>query len=167
MGKALACPPSLFMQDWWARRKSAFAHPTIPEPGHVRRQRKCKTTRRRVRRRRPRAGLIALAALLFCAAVPIGSWMVWLKLQFGDVTGSTAKIAFLDWTRKPFVEWWQHRLFRNEANRHAGEIVAFPVLNPFLRSRGTAAGTLHDAVKGDVVHHDDPHDAPPSTLPRR
>ena len=44
-------------------------------------------------RRSPRAGLIALVALLLCAAVPIGSWMVWLKLQFGDVTGSTAKIA--------------------------------------------------------------------------
>jgi hypothetical protein len=63
-------------------------------------------------RRRPRAGLIALAALFFCAAVPIGSWMVWLKLQFGDVTGSTAKIAFLDWTRKPFAEWWQHPIFK-------------------------------------------------------
>jgi Predicted membrane protein (DUF2142) len=63
-------------------------------------------------RRRPRAGLIALAALLFCVAVPIGSWMVWLKLQFGDVTGSTAKIAFLDWTRKPFAEWWQHPIFK-------------------------------------------------------
>jgi hypothetical protein len=63
-------------------------------------------------RRRPRAGLIALAALLVCAAVPIGSWVVWLKLQFGDVTGSTAKIAFLDWTRKPFAEWWQHPIFK-------------------------------------------------------
>src|SRR6266480_2078175 len=63
-------------------------------------------------RRTPRTGLIALAALLLCAAVPIGSWMVWLKLQFGDVTGSTAKIAFVDWTRKPFVEWWQHPIFK-------------------------------------------------------
>ena len=45
-------------------------------------------------RRSPRAGLIALVALLLCAAVPIGSWMLWLKLQFGDLTGSTAKIAF-------------------------------------------------------------------------
>lgn len=62
-------------------------------------------------RRSPRAALIALAALLLCAAVPICSWMVWLKLQFGDVTGSTAKIAFLDWTRKPFFQWWQHPIF--------------------------------------------------------
>jgi Predicted membrane protein (DUF2142) len=62
-------------------------------------------------RRSPRAGLIVLTALLLCAAVPICSWMVWLKLQFGDVSGSTAKITFLDWTRKPFVEWWQHPIF--------------------------------------------------------
>jgi hypothetical protein len=63
-------------------------------------------------RRTPCAGLIALAALVLCAAVPIGGWMVWLKLQFGDVTGSMAKIAFLDWRRKPFVEWWQHPIFK-------------------------------------------------------
>jgi hypothetical protein len=62
-------------------------------------------------RRTPRAGLIALAALLLCAVVPIGSWILWLKLQFGDPTGSIAKIAFLDWTRKPFLEWWQHPIF--------------------------------------------------------
>jgi hypothetical protein len=61
--------------------------------------------------RSPRAGLIALLALLLCAAVPICSWMVWLKLQFGDVTGSTTKIAFLDWTRKPFIQWGQHPIF--------------------------------------------------------
>jgi hypothetical protein len=62
-------------------------------------------------RRTPRTGLIALAALFLCAAAPIASWMVWLKLQFGDVTGSMAKIAFLDWTRKPFAKWWQHPIF--------------------------------------------------------
>jgi len=65
-----------------------------------------------ISRRTPRAGLIALAALLFWASVPIGSWIVWLKLQFGDFTGSAAKIAFLDWTRKPFVDWWQHPIFK-------------------------------------------------------
>ena len=63
-------------------------------------------------RRTPGAGLIALAVLLFCAIVPIGSWIIWLKLQFGDFTGSAAKIAFLDWTRKPFVDWWQHPIFK-------------------------------------------------------
>jgi hypothetical protein len=64
-----------------------------------------------ISRQMPRAGLIAVAVLLVCAAVPIGSWMVWLKLQFGDFTGSDAKIAFLDWTRKPFIQWWQHPIF--------------------------------------------------------
>src|SRR5437867_12262385 len=37
--------------------------------------------------------------------------MVWTKFQFGDATGSTAKIAFLDWTQKPFADWWQHPIF--------------------------------------------------------
>ncbi|HEY4272476.1 MAG TPA: DUF2142 domain-containing protein [Candidatus Udaeobacter sp.] len=62
-------------------------------------------------RRQPRSASITLAGLLLCTAVPIVSWMIWLKLQFGDVTGSTAKIAFLDWTRKPFVDWWHHPIF--------------------------------------------------------
>jgi len=61
--------------------------------------------------RSPRIGLFAIAALVLCAAVPIGSWTVWMKTHFGDFTGSSAKIAFLDWTRKPFPEWWQHPIF--------------------------------------------------------
>lgn len=61
--------------------------------------------------RTPRAGLIALAALILCAAIPIGTWMVWAKLHFGDLSGSTAKIGLLGWTRKPFAEWWQHPIF--------------------------------------------------------
>jgi hypothetical protein len=62
-------------------------------------------------RQKSRTGFLALAALVFFAAIPIGSWMAWLKFQFGDITGSTAKIAFLDWTRKPFTAWWQHPIF--------------------------------------------------------
>jgi hypothetical protein len=65
-----------------------------------------------ISRQTPRAGLTALGAILLCAAVPIASWMVWLKLQFGDFTGSAAKIAMLHWTRKSFVEWWQHPIFK-------------------------------------------------------
>ena len=34
--------------------------------------------------RTPRAGLIALAALISCAAIPVGGWIVWTKFQFGD-----------------------------------------------------------------------------------
>jgi Predicted membrane protein (DUF2142) len=62
-------------------------------------------------RRTPRTGLAALAALVACAAIPIGSWMVWSQHQFGDPSGSTEKIMLLGWTRKPFPEWWQHPIF--------------------------------------------------------
>jgi predicted membrane protein DUF2142 len=62
-------------------------------------------------RRTPRAGLIAIAALLLCAAVPVGTWMLWTKFRFGDLTGSAAKIALLGWTRKPFGEWLLHPIF--------------------------------------------------------
>jgi hypothetical protein len=59
----------------------------------------------------PRAGLIALAALISCVAIPVGTWMLWTKLHFGDLTGSAAKIGLLGWTRKPFGVWWQHPIF--------------------------------------------------------
>lgn len=62
-------------------------------------------------RQKPRGGLITLAALILCAAIPIGSWMLWTKLHFGDFTGSIAKIGLLGWTRKPLGQWWQHPVF--------------------------------------------------------
>jgi hypothetical protein len=62
-------------------------------------------------RRAPRAGLIALVAVVLCAAIPIGSWMLWTESHFGDLTGSTGKIALLGWTRKPFGDWWHHPIF--------------------------------------------------------
>jgi len=61
--------------------------------------------------RTPRAGLITLAALISCAAIPVGTWMLWTRFHFGDLTGSTAKIGLLGWTRKPFGDWWQHPIF--------------------------------------------------------
>jgi Predicted membrane protein (DUF2142) len=61
--------------------------------------------------RTPRAGLITLVALISCAAIPVGTWMLWTKFHFGDFTGSTAKIGLLGWTRKPFGDWWQHPIF--------------------------------------------------------
>jgi hypothetical protein len=64
-----------------------------------------------VLRRAPRAGLIALSAIVLCAAIPIGSWMLWTMSHFGDLTGSTGKIALLGWTRKPFGDWWHHPMF--------------------------------------------------------
>ena len=61
--------------------------------------------------RTPRAGLILLAALISCAAIPVGIWFLWAKFHFGDFTGSTAKIGLLGWTRKPFGGWWPHPIF--------------------------------------------------------
>jgi hypothetical protein len=61
--------------------------------------------------RRPRVGLIALGALISCAAIPVCAWMMWTKFHFGDLTGSAAKIVLLGWTRKPFGDWWQHPIF--------------------------------------------------------
>ena len=62
-------------------------------------------------RQKPQASLTAYAALAFCAAIPIGSWIVWTKYQFGDLTGSATKISLLGWTHKPFSDWWEHPIF--------------------------------------------------------
>ncbi len=61
--------------------------------------------------RTTRAGLIAVVALILCAAIPVGAWTLWTKFHFGDLTGSVAKITLLGWTRKPFGDWWQHPIF--------------------------------------------------------
>ncbi|HVD95549.1 MAG TPA: DUF2142 domain-containing protein [Candidatus Limnocylindria bacterium] len=98
-------------------------------------------------RRAPRTGLSALAALVALAAIPIGCWTIWLKFQFGDITGSTAKIALLGWTRKSLAEWWDHPIFtlqgfwvfwrdlvasfwRGEV-KWQGQILAWPVADRF------------------------------------
>jgi hypothetical protein len=58
-----------------------------------------------------RAALPSLLALAVCAGLPITGWLAWCKYNFGDFTGSAAKIQLLGWTHKPFVEWWQHPIF--------------------------------------------------------
>jgi hypothetical protein len=62
-------------------------------------------------RQRPETALIAFTGLVLCAAIPIGAWIVWTKYQFGDLTGSAAKITLLGWTQKPFADWWHHPIF--------------------------------------------------------
>jgi hypothetical protein len=64
-----------------------------------------------ITRRTPRCGVIALVALIVCAAMPIATWTLWTKFHFGDLTGSTAKVALLGWTRKPLGDWWRHPIF--------------------------------------------------------
>src|SRR6266511_2155976 len=46
-----------------------------------------------ITRRTSPPGLLALAALVLCAAIPVGSWMIWTKYQFGDLTGSITKVT--------------------------------------------------------------------------
>jgi hypothetical protein len=58
-----------------------------------------------------RAAGPALAALALCAGLPMIAWLAWCKHTFGDFTGMAAKIQFLNWTHKPFGEWWQHPIF--------------------------------------------------------
>jgi hypothetical protein len=98
-------------------------------------------------RETPRAGIITLGAVVICAAIPVCSWMLWTKYQFDDMTGSTAKIALLGWTRKPLAEWWDHPIFtvqgfwifwrdivasfwRGEVKWH-GQLLRWPVADSF------------------------------------
>jgi hypothetical protein len=66
---------------------------------------------RRIMWRTSASGLATLAALLVCATIPIGTWMMWNEVHFGDLIGSTAKISLLGWSQKPFAAWWQHPIF--------------------------------------------------------
>lgn len=58
-----------------------------------------------------RASIPSLASLLFCAGLPMAAWLAWCKINFGDFTGTAAKVHFLGWTPKPFGEWWHHPIF--------------------------------------------------------
>jgi Predicted membrane protein (DUF2142) len=58
-----------------------------------------------------RAALPSVLSLGLCAGIPTAGWLAWCKINFGDYTGSAAKIQFLGWTYQPFAEWWHHPLF--------------------------------------------------------
>jgi hypothetical protein len=58
-----------------------------------------------------RAAAPAVLALALSAGLPICGWLAWCKYAFGNFTGSAAKIAILNWTLKPFGEWWHHPIF--------------------------------------------------------
>jgi hypothetical protein len=53
----------------------------------------------------------SLAVLAATALLPIAGWMTWCKMNFGDFTGSILKIQFLNWTNKPFAQWFHHPMF--------------------------------------------------------
>jgi hypothetical protein len=58
-----------------------------------------------------RAAAPAISCLAICAGLPMALWMAWCRINFGDFTGSAAKIKFLGWTHQPFAEWWRHPIF--------------------------------------------------------
>jgi hypothetical protein len=65
-------------------------------------------------RQQARAATLALILTIVCAGVPIGGWMLWSKLHFGDVAGSRTAIALLTWTPKPLADWWRHPIFSSQ-----------------------------------------------------
>jgi hypothetical protein len=65
----------------------------------------------RVRDRKLRQAIAPLAAMVGCATIPIAAWMVWIKSNFGDFTGTANKAQLLGWTAKPFWDWWSHPIF--------------------------------------------------------
>jgi hypothetical protein len=58
-----------------------------------------------------RAAAPALFALGLTAGLPMLGWLAWCRHNFGDFTGTAAKIQFLGWTHKPFSQWWHHPIF--------------------------------------------------------
>src|SRR5258706_15220482 len=58
-----------------------------------------------------RASWPAILSLALCAGIPIACWMAWCQHNFGDLTGSAAKIAFLGWTHQPFGAGGHHPIF--------------------------------------------------------
>ena len=58
-----------------------------------------------------RTFLPALAAFSAAAILPMAAWLAWCKCNFGDFTGSAAKVHFLGWTKQPIAEWWHHPIF--------------------------------------------------------
>lgn len=56
-------------------------------------------------------GLSIFAAFIVCVAVPLGLWFAWNLSHFGDLTATKSKIELLQWTPKPFADWWAHPIF--------------------------------------------------------
>lgn len=98
----------------------------------------------------PRASRSQLILLLLCATLPVGLWMLWSEIAFGDPTGSSGKIEHLGWTLKPLGQWLPHPIltpaglwtfwsesmdsfWRGEIVWH-GERLASPIADAFYRT---------------------------------
>src|ERR1039458_7298900 len=94
-----------------------------------------------------RAAGLALAALALCAGLPMIAWLAWCKHAFGDFTGTTAKIQFLNWTHKPFGEWWHHPIFTpNGLWTFVSGLMATFWQGEFLWHRQPMASPVVDAI---------------------
>lgn len=63
------------------------------------------------------------------------------------VTGTAAAGLNVEWVR--LVRWWEDSLFADPHALHAAELVAFDVLDPALRSRGTPSQAALDRYRDD------------------
>jgi hypothetical protein len=64
------------------------------------------------------------------------------------VTGTSATGINIEHVR--FVDWWQADEFADDDKRHAAEQVAFEVLQPVLRSRGTLRSAAADYLRDEA-----------------
>ncbi len=52
-----------------------------------------------------------ILTMVATAIIPIMLWLWWNKYALGDFSGSAAKVQYLGWNIKPFMEMWKHPLF--------------------------------------------------------
>lgn len=69
------------------------------------------------------------------------------------VTGSSAVGVNIDLVNH--VDWWEHPTFADDDHRHAAEMIAFEVLDPALRSRGSPRRSARDLFDDSSFHADD------------
>jgi hypothetical protein len=94
-----------------------------------------------------RAAVPAMLTLMLCAGLPIMAWLAWCKYNFGDFTGTAAKIQLLGWTHKPFGEWWQHPIFTPSGlGIFMGKLLATFWQGEFLWHRQPLAAPTVDAI---------------------
>lgn len=66
------------------------------------------------------------------------------------MTGSSAVGVNIDLVNH--VDWWEHPTFADDDHRHAAEMIAFEVLDPALRSRGSPRRSARDLFDDSSFH---------------
>lgn len=65
--------------------------------------------------------------------------------QDSSVTTGVSTAA-LNVTRVTAIAWWTGPVFEEKSSREASEIIAFEILNPILRSRGSISAGAHASL---------------------